>query len=69
MENREEEIFKEIDKKVIEWYWKRDDVSLSAIFEHYTMKSLLYGSLNKNFSEVLKECVDEKGKWIEEEEK
>ena len=49
-----EEKFYELDKFVIDFWLKHNDISLTDISEHLSEESLVCGSCSKNFEKIMK---------------
>ncbi|MCK4528242.1 hypothetical protein KAW18_12795 [candidate division WOR-3 bacterium] len=47
------ENFYELDKLVIDYWLKHDNISLEDISEHLSEKSLVSGSFSKNFEKIM----------------
>ena len=47
------ENFYELDKFVVEYWLKHDDVSLADISEHFSKESLVSGNFSKNFEKIM----------------
>lgn len=63
----DEEVFMEIDKVLIKWYYTTNNgVSLRDIFNHYSEESFMGGAFHNNLNKILEKHLNKRGEWVGE---